>query len=75
MNDKPNMAEDFVLNGNCETTQDQTLKDKLCSGLSQPEATRQHHDIPRVGVDISIVLPIIGAILMVVVMFWRNRHY
>jgi len=30
MNEKPGMAEDFVLNGNCATTQDQTLKEQLC---------------------------------------------
>lgn len=47
MNDTPNMAQDFVLNENCATTQDQTLKEQLCQ---QPIKT-----LPQTGGDMWFV--------------------
>lgn len=69
MNDKPNMAEDFVLNGNCETTQDQTLKEQLCQ---QPVIKT----LPQTGGDgIWLLLLIIATVLCAYgVMKHENRR-
>jgi LPXTG-motif cell wall-anchored protein len=55
MNEKPGMAEDFVLNGNCQTTTDQTLKEQLCQ---QPVVLPQTG-----GDDIWLLLLIIATVL------------
>ncbi len=62
MNEKPGMAEDFVLNGNCETTQDQTLKEQLC-----PKA------LPQTGSSLTYVI-IIGIIIAVIYYIIRTRR-
>jgi len=68
MNEKPGMAEDFVLNGNCQTTQDQTLKEQLCQ---QPVKT-----LPQTGRDdIWLLLLIIATVLCTYgVMKHENRR-
>jgi len=62
MNDKPGMAEDFVLNGNCQTTQDPTLKEQLC-----PKA------LPQTGSSIFYALAF-GLIVAVLYYIIRKKR-
>ena len=77
------MNDDYYLGRSCPTEAqiDPATGAKLCelpntatTTVETPQA-RPTQVIPRVGADIGIVLPIIGAILMIGVMFWRDRHY
>lgn len=76
------MNDDFYLGRSCPTDAqiDPATGAKLCelpntvtTTVETPQ-TRPTQAIPRVGADIGIVLPIIGAILMIAVMFWRDSH-
>lgn len=62
MNNKPGMAEDFVLNGNCQTTQDPTLKEQLC-----PKA------LPQTGSSLPYVV-VVGIILAVIYYIIRRKR-
>ena len=77
------MNDDYYLGRSCPTEAqiDPATGAKLCelpntatTTVETPQA-RPTQVIPRVGADIGIVLPIIGAILMVAVMYWRNKRY
>lgn len=78
MNDTPNMAEDFVLNGNCTTSTNQELIDQLCpkpveSVKLTPPASQ---DIPRVGNDWGFFFPfVVVVVYIMLVMAYHNRRH
>lgn len=64
MNEKPGMAEDFVLNGNCTTSTDQELVERLCTQPEQVQLTPPvTQDLPRVGNDLGFAIPFIVAVV------------
>ncbi len=77
------MNDDYYLGRSCPTEAqiDPATGAKLCELPNTATTTEKAVEtpstqaIPRVGADIGIVLPIIGTILMIAVMFWRDRHY
>lgn len=77
------MNDDYYLGRSCPTEAqiDPATGAKLCELPNTATTTEKAVEtpstqaIPRVGADIDIVLPIIGTILMIAVMFWRDRHY
>lgn len=77
------MNDDYYLGRSCPTEAqiDPATGAKLCElpntaqTTEKPLETPSTQAIPRVGADIGIVLPIIGAILMVAVMYLRNKRY
>lgn len=66
MNDKPNMQEDFVLNGNCTTSTNQELIDQLCPKPTESVALTPPvtQELPRTGGD-WLFLSLFLAILIV----------
>jgi LPXTG-motif cell wall-anchored protein len=70
MNDRPNMADDFVLNNNCATTTDQTLIDQLCQSPSPTPTT-----LPNTGQTDTFGVTVVAAIIcaMIVVLITKNR--
>lgn len=77
------MNDDYYLGRSCPTEPqiDPSTGAKLCelpntaTTIVETPQTRPTQAIPRVGADIGIILPIIGTILMIAAMFWRDRHY
>lgn len=75
MNDKPNMQEDFVLNGNCTTSTNQELIDQLCpkpveSVKLTPPASQ---DITRVGGD-GIFFALFLSVLIIGMIIVRDKQ-
>lgn len=70
MNDRPNMADDFVLNGNCATSTNQTLIDQLCQS---PRITPQ--TLPNTGQTDTFGVTVVAAIICaaLVVFIVKNR--
>jgi hypothetical protein len=77
------MNDDYYLGRSCPTEAqiDLVTGAKLCElpntaqTSEKPLETPSTQAIPRVGVGIDIILPIIGAILMLAVMYWRDKNY
>jgi hypothetical protein len=70
MNDKPGMAEDFVLNGNCQTTQDQTLKEQLCA---KPTTIPIATTLPQTGATVYVAFFLAVVVVAICVVITHKR--
>ncbi len=74
MNNKPGMAEDFVLNGNCQTTQDPILKEQLCQTIQPSISSSNENDLPRVGGSSIFYALAFGLIVAVLYYIIRKKR-